>query len=64
VKGRIKNKNLKCQHILSVVGQKEIEIHRKKEEKNHPDIKNKDKRKKNLEYKKRMEDNKRHKCEK
>jgi hypothetical protein len=38
-KGRIKSKNLKCQHILSVVGPKEIEIHRKKEEKIHPDIK-------------------------
>lgn len=32
-KGKIKCKHLKCQHILNTVGQKEIEIHRKKREK-------------------------------
>jgi hypothetical protein len=36
---------LKCQHILSIVGQKEIEIHRKKRRrKDHPDIKNEGRR--------------------
>jgi hypothetical protein len=62
---RIKSKHLKCQHILSIVGQKEIEIHRKKEEKDHPDIKNKDREKKRIwNMGKRKGENKRHKCKK